>query len=60
MRRSRWPMRPGYRVAVDPDGSKLFVTTGDEGKLWVLDRVAGRRAGEVSVGAGAFDLVIVP
>lgn len=56
----RWRARRAGFIAVDPDGRKLFTAGGRRGTLVILDRVAGKRIDEITVGESAYDLLVVP
>jgi len=56
----RWRARQAGFLAVDPDGRKLFAVGRSRGTLVILDRVAGKRIDEITVGKSAYDLLVVP
>jgi len=46
-------------VVSDPDGKKLYVTGGETGNIYVVDKILGRVISTSKIGLNLFDLLIV-
>lgn len=54
------PTPPAFRLATDPGGRRIYASSGRRGRVLVIDKVAGRVIGEISLGGRVVDLASAP